>query len=90
MTLDLESALEAATESKNFEKAYSANDLGEIWIGCEMFRCPEVLFDPSILGSEEPGIHEILSQSVMKTDPDARIDLYSTIALAGGGTLFPG
>ncbi|OWM79385.1 hypothetical protein CDL15_Pgr003558 [Punica granatum] len=54
------------------------------------FRCPEVLFQPSLMGMEAPGIHETTYNSIMKYDVDTRNDLYGNIVLSGGLTMFPG
>ncbi|KAK1385999.1 hypothetical protein POM88_023734 [Heracleum sosnowskyi] len=54
-------------------------------IGAERFRCPEVLFQPSMIG-----IHETTYNSIMKCDVDIRKDLYGNIVLSGGSTMFPG
>jgi hypothetical protein len=61
-----------------------------ITIGDERFRCPEVLFDPTKLGSECSGIHITTFNSIMKCDVDIRKDLYSNIVLSGGTTMFHG
>lgn len=54
-----------------------------ITIGSERFRCPEVLFQPSMMGLESAGIHETTFNSIMKCDVDIRKDLYSNIVLSG-------
>lgn len=54
------------------------------------FRCPEVLFKPSLIGREFGGIHEQTYQSIMKSEVDVRRDLFQNIILSGGTTLFPG
>ena len=61
-----------------------------ITIGNERFRCPEALFQPSLLGMESAGIHEMCYDSIMKCNPDLRKDLYANIVLSGGNTMFPG
>ena len=61
-----------------------------ITIGNERFRCPEVLFNPSMVGMEASGIHDTTFNSIMKCDVDIRKDLYSNIVLSGGTTMFPG
>jgi len=48
-----------------------------------MFRCPESLFQPSFLGMEYPGIHELAYNTIMKTDVDIRKDLYGNTVLSG-------
>lgn len=52
--------------------------------GSERFRCPEALFQPSLLGKEAPGIHELTSQAITKCDVDAQRGLAANIVLAGG------
>jgi hypothetical protein len=61
-----------------------------ITIGNERFRCPEVLFNPSMVGMESVGIHDTTFNSIMKCDVDIRKDLYNNIVLSGGTTMFPG
>ena len=58
-----------------------------ITIGSERFRCPEVLFTPSLVGVESAGIDETAFNSIMKCDVDIRRDLYGNVVLSGGGCL---
>ena len=55
-----------------------------ITIGSERFRCPEVLFTPSLVGMEATGIDETAFNSIMKCDVDIRKDLYGNVVLSGG------
>lgn len=59
-------------------------------IGAERFRAPEILFDPEIIGLEYPGVHQIVVDSISRTDLDLRKALYSNIVLSGGSTLTKG
>lgn len=59
-------------------------------IGAERFRAPEILFDPEIIGLEYPGVHQIVVDSINRTDLDLRKALYSNIVLSGGSTLTKG
>jgi actin-related protein len=43
-----------------------------------------------MIGREMPGMHELIYQSIMKSDLDIRKELFSNIVLSGGTTLFPG
>lgn len=43
-----------------------------------------------MMGKEMPGLHEIVYQSIMKSDVDIRKDLFSNIVLSGGTTMFQG
>lgn len=59
-------------------------------IGAERFRAPEILFDPEIVGVEYPGIHQIVVDSINRTDMDLRKSLFGNIVLSGGSTLTKG
>ncbi|KIJ91777.1 hypothetical protein K443DRAFT_126152 [Laccaria amethystina LaAM-08-1] len=54
------------------------------------FRNPEALFQPSLLGLEDAGIHETLYNSIYKCDFDVRRGLYENVVLSGGTTMCPG
>jgi actin-related protein len=90
IALDFDTEMKAASESSDKEKTYELPDGNIITVGSERFRCPEVLFQPSLVGKEASGIHDTIFQSIMKCDVDIRRDLYSNIVLSGGSTMFPG
>eukprot|EP00914_Ancora_sagittata_P031234 GHVO01063174.1.p1 GENE.GHVO01063174.1~~GHVO01063174.1.p1 ORF type:complete len:346 (+),score=23.13 GHVO01063174.1:118-1038(+) len=69
---------------------YQLPDGCSIFLGAERFRAPEILFYPLAIGSEYPGIHDLVVTSITKGDLDLRKTLYSQIVLSGGSTMFPG
>jgi len=71
-------------------RIYQLPDGSSLTVGKERFRAPEILFQPDIIGSEEPGIHECVVQSIMRADMDLRKVFFSQIVLAGGTTMFVG
>eukprot|EP00040_Diaphanoeca_grandis_P001360 m.18283 g.18283 ORF g.18283 m.18283 type:complete len:380 (+) comp11935_c0_seq1:26-1165(+) len=69
---------------------YNLPDGRQVSIGAARFRAPEALFDPMLLGDESMGIHEVLVNSIQKSDMDLRRTLWSNIVLSGGSTMFAG
>jgi len=80
----------AMTGGATVERSYELPDGQTITVGSERFRVTEALFNPSFLGLEQPGVHELIFSSIMKCDVDIRKDLFSNIVLCGGTSLFEG
>uniref|UniRef100_M4CLU1 Actin n=1 Tax=Brassica campestris TaxID=3711 RepID=M4CLU1_BRACM len=56
IALDYEQELETSNTNSSVEKNYEMPDGQVITIGAERFRCPEVLYQPSMIGMENPGL----------------------------------
>ena len=51
----------------SIEKTYELPNPGQlITLGHERFRCPEALFDPSLLGLSAPGLMDTLYGAIMR------------------------
>ncbi|KAH9456998.1 hypothetical protein Pst134EA_020901 [Puccinia striiformis f. sp. tritici] len=59
-------------------------------LGPERFRATEILFNPELIGEEFPGIHQVVVDSINRTDLDLRKHLFHNIILSGGTTLCKG
>jgi len=90
VALDFDEELKSTKTGSSKDATYEMPDGHVITIGSERFRCPEVLFKPSLIGKEFGGLHEQTYQSIMKSDVDVRKDLYQNIILSGGTTLYAG
>jgi len=89
VALDFDEEMQVSKEGR-VEKTYELPDGNVISVGNEIFRCPEVLFQPSLIGKETQGIHLQIFDSITSCDIDLQRDLFNNIVLSGGTTMFPG
>jgi centractin len=75
---------------KDSRTPYTLPDGQTFNLSSERYQAPNVLFDPSLIGSEASGVADVLIDSIMKSDIDLRSTLFSQIVLSGGSTLTPG
>lgn len=75
---------------KESRTQYQLPDGQAVTLSSERYQAPELLFNPSLIGSEALGAADVLVNSILKSDLDLRATLFSQIVLAGGSTLFPG
>ncbi|CAO1622824.1 unnamed protein product [Parajaminaea phylloscopi] len=61
-----------------------------IKLGAERHLAPEILFNPELIGSEYPGVHQLVVDSINRADLDLRKNLFSNVVLSGGTTLMKG
>ena len=66
---------------------YKENDY--FILGVDQFRCAELLFKPYIIGVEQAGIIEIISQIIKNMDSEKKINLAKNIFITGGNTYYP-
>ena len=59
-------------------------------LGDEWHRALEVLFRPSLLGSEALPVHDVLLTAIRRSDLDLCATLFANVVLAGGTAMLPG
>jgi len=66
VALDFKEELDKAQKGaiKDLDKQYEMPDGSIVTVGTERFRCPEVLFNPSLIGGEYEGIHTQCNMSI--------------------------
>lgn len=90
VALDFDAEMASASASSEVEKQYELPDGNVVTVGSERFRCPEALFQPALVEMDLPGIHETLFATIMSCEEGFRKDLYASIVLSGGNTMYPG
>jgi len=90
VALDYDQELKNASSSADLAKDYELPDGNVLSVDIARFKCPEALFQPSMIGKEAEGIHSTTFQTIMACDVDIRKDLYQNIVCSGGSTMFAG
>lgn len=85
VALDYEEELNKNYE--NYDK--KVRDEMKILLG-ERFRCPELLFRPSLNGFDFDGIDKALFDSIMKCDSNVHSKICSNVVLSGGNSMLNG
>ncbi|KAJ3223591.1 Actin- protein 2 [Clydaea vesicula] len=86
--LELENKLSA--ETTVLVESYTLPDGQVIKIGSERYEAPEALFQPQLVDVESPGVAELLFNCIQSADMDVRPELFQTIVLSGGSSMYPG
>jgi len=86
--LDLDQKL--SEETTVLVESYTLPDGRVIKVGSERFEAPECMFQPHLVDVEQPGVAELLFQTIQAAAVDVRSELYKHIVLSGGSSMYPG
>lgn len=90
LTLDPEKRRRLIEKNPEMERVYPLQSGEPLLVGSECFLAPEVLFNPTLIGRDDPPLHEAIHSTIQSCDIDMRQRLYSNIILVGGSSLIPG
>lgn len=78
------------TKDQEQVKSYALPDGSLMNIGSERTKAAEIMFKPSVIGFENPGVHQLILNSIKRSDMDLRDSLYKNVVLSGGNTMIQG
>ncbi|WWC71929.1 uncharacterized protein I206_105888 [Kwoniella pini CBS 10737] len=87
---DLESDKKLGEETTVLVENYTLPDGRVIKVGSERYEAPECMFQPHLVDVEQPGVAELLFQTIQQAAVDTRTELYKHIVLSGGSSMYPG
>jgi actin beta/gamma 1 len=90
VALDFDKEMCRASCDAELEGVYELPDGCSITLNNERFRATEPIFEPNSIGLEQPGVHELIFNSINKCDVDIRDHLYRNVVLSGGTTMLNG
>ena len=90
VSYDLELDKKLSEDTTVLVESYTLPDGRVIRVGSERFEAPECLFQPHLVDVDQPGIAEMLFNTIQGADVDVRSSLYRAIVLSGGSSMYPG
>lgn len=90
VSYDLAFDAKLAHETTTLVESYELPDGRVIRVGSERFEAPECLFQPHLVDCEQPGMGEMLFNTIQSADVDIRSTLFKGIVLSGGSSMYPG
>lgn len=90
MSYDLDLDKKLAEETTTLVESYTLPDGRVIKVGSERFEAPECMFQPHLVDVEQPGVAELLFNTIQSAAVDTRTELYKHIVLSGGSSMYPG
>lgn len=90
VSYDLELDKKLSEDTTVLVESYTLPDGRVIRVGSERFEAAECLFQPHLVDVDQPGMAELLFNTIQGTDVDVRSSLYKAIVLSGGSSMYPG
>lgn len=87
VALDFDDEIAAYDQGDGHFEDYRLPDGKTARLGNLLMKCPEAMFNPSLIKKDVLGIHQACYKSIQISDQDLRGHLFSNILLSGGNTL---
>lgn len=81
---------ESAAKSVETKEVKLPDDNTVVTLGAERYLTPEILFNPEMIGKDLQGLHKYTAECICKCEQEIKKELYKSVILSGGSTLFPG
>lgn len=81
---------QAAIQEEATHPPVALPDGTEVTFGIECMKVPEALFSPQMIGKSCLSVHQSIFNSIQKCEQEMKPDLYGSIILVGGTSMFPG
>ncbi|MEQ2277333.1 Actin- protein 5 [Xenotaenia resolanae] len=72
------------------QPAFNMAEYHQLFVGTERLRCPEILFQPSLIGEDQMGLMETLQYVLARYTPEQQEALVNNVFLTGGNVQYPG
>lgn len=89
LALDYQAEVQKNEALRTNKRKFKLPSGAEVSYGVEAYQCPEALFYPSIAGSRSNGVQQLIFSAIERCDADVRKELYGSIVLSGGTSMFP-
>ncbi|XP_062969696.1 uncharacterized protein LOC134390366 [Cynocephalus volans] len=86
----MDMAAEMAHTQAKAQVDFVLPDKQVITLGSERFCCPEALFQPTLLGVNQPGLSQLALLSISRLEAKQQEQLLANVVLDGGSTLVSG
>ncbi|KAI5798166.1 Arp2/3 complex subunit [Pyronema domesticum] len=90
ISYDLELDHKLSEETTVLLENFTLPDGRTVRLGAERFEAPEILFQPHLIDVEQPGISELVFETIFNGPIDNRKELFKHIVLSGGTSMYPG
>ncbi|KAF7209484.1 actin-related protein 5 [Nothobranchius furzeri] len=88
--MDADFPEEMLSEKCFTQPAFNMAEYHQLFVGTERLRCPEILFQPSLIGEDQMGLMETLQYVLARYTPEQQEALVSNVFLTGGNMQYPG